>query len=120
MSLLSKFLNLFASHQRPPARPVVFDAEGFRLGVEDSPLAWDDVLKIVTYKIDLITVDEIFIDFIHANGVLIVGEENPGFHEFMIEVVHRFPTAIEWYEKVSQPAFAACTTVLYERRLMEC
>jgi hypothetical protein len=113
VSLLSIFRMLFASHQGPTLPPVAFDASGFRLGTDE--LAWSNVLTIVAYKVDLFTVDEINVEFTHANGVLVVTEENPGFAEFMDEVVNRFPTALGWYSKVSQPAFATCTTVLYEK-----
>jgi hypothetical protein len=116
MGFLSRFRMLFAPHQARAALPIAFNADSFRIGSDDcNELAWDKVLKIVTYKIDLFAVDEIQVEFIHADGGLVVTEESPGFPAFMDEMVRRFPTASDWHEKVSQPPFAASKTVLYEK-----
>lgn len=84
-----------------------FDDDGFGItSIDASRMCWDDVERIVAYKTDCITVDEICVRFDWAHGALVVTEEAEGFREFMQQVVLRFPTASNWFPLVSQPPFA--------------
>jgi len=106
-------------HRSPPPPldpPVSFDENGFwRPGPNAFTVGWADVRRITGYKIDMFTWDEIRMNFDVATGMtVVVTEESPGFTEFMEEVERRFSSVNGWHSKISQPAFAPCTTVLYE------
>jgi len=96
--------------------PITFDDVKFRVGPPRlRELPWLAVERISVYKVDLLVVDEIRVQFDHPGGSVVVTEESPGFPVFMHEVARRFPMAADWYTAVSQPAFAACETTLYEK-----
>ena len=117
MKTLGFMARLFRrSPPKPIDPPVTFDETGFgRPGPDGFTAAWSDVRRITGYKIDMLTWDEIRMDFYLAIDLtVIVTEESPGFADFMREVEHRFPSVSGWHSKVSQPVFAPCTTVLYE------
>ena len=101
---------------RPLDQPMRFDESTFsRPGQDGFAAAWSDVRKIVGYKIDLLMVDEIRMDFqLATNVTVVITEENLGFSEFMVEVERRFQSVAGWHAKVSQPPFAVSATVLYE------
>ena len=54
----------------PPT--VVITPDGFTVGA--TAVAWDAVLEIRGYKVDLITTDEVFLEFVF-DGQVIVGED---------------------------------------------
>lgn len=114
MGIFATIRKIFRPPHRPWDGPVTFDDMQFHVGPPNPcELAWSAIEKITAYKIDLLTVDEIRVQFDHASGGVVVTEESPGFPEFMQEVVRRFPSAADWHAKVSQPAFATCETTLY-------
>ena len=109
--------------RRPPEVPRISltgDGVELRRGAERlSGLRWHEVERVVSYKRDLFTVDEILVAF-EYRGVagepmtFIVSEECPGFPEFMTALRVAFPTIPEdWYSRVMQPAFATNLTVLF-------
>jgi len=104
---------------KPLDAPIAFDKQYFhRAGKDAFRAAWNDVRRIVGYKVDMFSWDEIRIDFYLAdNATVVVTEESPGFSEFMKEVERRFQSVVGWHAKISQPPFESNTTVLYEAAL---
>lgn len=113
-TLLSKFARKKAAE--PLDEPIAFDQETFsRPGQNGFTARWADIRRIVGYKIDLLTVDEIRVDFeLKTNVTVIVTEESPGFGAFMSEVERRFPSVEGWFAKIAQPPFAPVNAVLYQ------
>ncbi len=114
-----KTMNSFLRQPAEPTEPALdFDDAGFNCAGESPWRAtWPEVKRITAYKIDLLTVDEIRVDFALQDGMTrVITEESPGFEGLMLELARRFPTASGWHGRVVQPAFAPCVTVLYERR----
>jgi len=79
---------------------------------------WDDVRKIIAYKYDNGTTDEICLGFLaaaDANKPFEISEERPGFIAASEAMQKRFPGIPEnWYQEIMVPAFARKETVLYE------
>lgn len=97
--------------------PLSWDDAVFRVAAPTpAEVDWSSIHRIVAYKIDRLTWDEIRVRLEHAEGEVVVTEESPKFTEFMEEIVRRFHSAASWHADVSQPAFELCETVLYERR----
>jgi hypothetical protein len=96
--------------------PVTFDDQTFgRPGKYAFQASWSDIRRIIGYKIDMFSWDEIRMDFELVGGtVVVVTEESAGFGDLMKEVERRFPSVVGWYAKVSQPPFAECRTVLHD------
>ncbi len=78
---------------------------------------WSEVLKIVAYKLDLVTTDCIFLLF-ELSGEqepVQVSEEWEGFTNLFHPLLRAFPSVPEnWYVEVMAPAFQKKYTVLYE------
>jgi hypothetical protein len=116
MGIFAAVRKFFSPPPKPLDGPVTFDESKFCVAPpRPRELGWDAVERIVTYKIDLLTFDEIRVQFDFAGGSVTVTEESPGFPEFMQEVVRRFPSAANWHARVSQPAFATNRTLLFDR-----
>ena len=105
--------------QKPLDPEVVFDTKEFsRPGKNGFRAAWSEIQRIVGYKIDMFSWDEIRIEFELRDGMLVVvTEESVGFPEFMQEVERRFPSSLGWHGKIAKPAYAESRTVLYEPTL---
>ena len=115
MKLLRKLLTFVRPKPKPLDAPVIFSEEHFqREAPEAFSASWSDVQRITGYKIDMFAWDEIRVEFaLQGGNTVVVSEESPGFPEFMAEVERRFPSAVGWHSKISQPAFAPCTSVLH-------
>src|SRR5215217_8011152 len=105
--------------ERPP---IVLTPDGFELrrgnGKRDM-FHWAQAERVVAYKVDLVTTDEILVAFEYrdaAGGLMTfdVAEECPGFAEFRTALARAFPGIdTDWYAHVMKPAFATNLTVLY-------
>ena len=73
-----------------------------------------NITKIIAYKIDLGTEDEIRFDIYRSNGSIDVHtEEDPNFNSVIKALELAYPTFDrQWHSKVSQPAFKTCETVI--------
>lgn len=84
------------------------------------PFELDQVRKAVVYKRDAWTVDLICCDVEVEAGdcrqTWTSHEEAEGWDELMASLARLPGFDLDWFAKVSQPAFAPCTTVIYERR----
>ena len=116
MGVISQLKAVLSRKLKPLDGPVEFNQQEIRvLPPTEQRMRWEKIHRIVTYKIDLLTYDEIRVQLEGSDGsVIVVTEESPGFASFMAELVHRYPSASDWHAKVSQPAFAENWTVLYE------
>ena len=125
--MLAWFSTLLRTHRpggRPPPTPhmtfpgIVLTADGFSFGVPDRPpvqARWSDIDGIATWKVDLVTYDDIRLVF-HLVGDrwIEVSEEQPGFVELCEKMQKQFPSIPEgWYLDVMQRTFATNLRVLY-------
>ena len=84
------------------------------LGV--SVVEWSLIDKIVAYKVDLLTVDEICFEIDYLDKRLLITEESEGWENFLIELIDRIPEIdSKWEEKIIKPAFERNETELYNR-----
>ena len=116
MGILARLKKAFSRTHQPLDGAVEFDEQEIHVQPPtEKRITWAQIDRIVTYKIDLLTYDEIRVQFENRNGdAIVVTEESPGFVALMHEVVRRFPSAQDWHAQVSQPPFVECWTVLYE------
>ena len=102
-----------------PLPKILTTIDGFCFeGASWAPVKWATVRRISTYKLDLLTSDEICLALEYDDGIpmhIEVSEEQPGFEQFRIFVEKRFCFPGDWWETVMKPAFARNHAVLYER-----
>jgi hypothetical protein len=79
-------------------------------------IKWVDIERLIAYKADLMTVDEIRMDIIYNNQQITITEETPGWDQFVTKTKAAFPSIQKnWDFKIIQPPFATNLIVLYER-----
>lgn len=78
-------------------------------------IAWDEIEKIIAYKIDLFTVDEICIDIIIGSTVYTISEEFHNWGAFLKAIEDRLPSKKNWFPEVAHPAFKRNETMLFEK-----
>jgi hypothetical protein len=118
-----------AGNYAPPAKvsdfAVSFDALGITIGRRRPALAalhsiaWSDIVRVVTFKRDLLTVDCICLSIATRDRTATeVNEEMVGWEELTDALATRLPGSKPWsecYLQVTFPAFAANETVVFER-----
>ena len=116
MEMFSRLKSAFSRPPKPLDGRVEFDEQEIRVHPStEKRIRWQEIDRIVTYKVDLLTWDEIRVQFESSTGsAIVVTEESPGFSDFMHEVARRYPSAQDWHAKVSQPPFAESWTVLFD------
>jgi hypothetical protein len=81
-------------------------------------IRWEDVRKVIAYKYDRGTTDEICLGFLtdpDAEQCFQISEERPGFIAASEAMQKQFPgTPENWYQEIMVPAFERKETVLYE------
>src|SRR5688500_12113210 len=103
-----------------PNPAIHVSSEGFRVGSAESQLvSWSSIRRISTYKMDLVTTDDIRL-LIEYDGALAVMEaelsqEQPGFDQLKRAMEDHFDFPIGWWEAVVKPPFQPNQTVLYVR-----
>ena len=81
---------------------------------EPHTYAWNDIIEIRAFKVDLFAVDEVRFALSFRDGTAVeVSEEQPGFSAFIDALKAQFPGVAGWEHRVIQPAFATNSTVLY-------
>ena len=106
--------------KRGPIIKVVADGFDIVSPQDQSILArvrWPEVVKVETYKLDLITTDCICLLFERRDGAapVEVSEELMGFAGLFGPLLSAFPSISEdWYAEVMKPAFERNQRVLYE------
>lgn len=94
--------------------PLEANDKGF--GHRGDPLIpWSAVRRIIGFKLDLLTTDELRIR-VESTGevpVFEASEEQDGFETFVTHLEQRFCLLEDWRGKVLTPAFARNETVLF-------
>ena len=107
---------------RRPA--IAFDDKGITaVWREQEPempfIPWADVERVMAYKVDCYTLDEIRLEFLSSRSdSLVVTEEMVGWQSLVKELPKHlpgFPEFERWFSKVAAPPFAENLSVLYER-----
>jgi len=84
------------------------------------PIAWSDILRVVAFKRDWLTVDCICLAIATTDGTTIeVNEEMEGWEALTESLPKHLPGSKLWSECFSQvafPAFATNETVMFERK----
>ena len=95
-----------------------YDADGFSYPFENgaSQIRWSEVERVIGYKLDLFTVDEICLELHVGDRAIRFSESTPGWYQFLDRLRTVFPVIREnWDWEVAMPAFTGNYTVLYER-----
>ena len=78
--------------------------------------SWIEIDKLIGFKIDRFTTDDICLKIESGNKFAIISEEFDGWRIFMNELLNRFPTIDKnWEGIISYPAFERNETELYNR-----
>jgi hypothetical protein len=79
-------------------------------------LPLSDIAKVTFYKRDEITTDLICCDVVVAGTVWTFNEEQIGW-DLLLQHLDKLPNfRTDWYAAVSQPAFATCETLAFNRQ----
>ena len=95
-------------------------SDGFRVSSAESQLvSWSSIRRISTYKMDLVTTDDIRL-LIEFDGTLAgmeieLSEEQPGFDQLKSVLEHHFDFQLGWWEAIVKPPFEPNQSVLYVR-----
>lgn len=75
---------------------------------------WDRITKVIAYKADLITSDDIRIQVFENEDCIILTENYSFFKAFNQQMLEALPEIKKnWFEDIAHPAFEDNTTVLY-------
>jgi hypothetical protein len=100
---------------------VTADGDGFTVSIDGRVLArvvWNNVGRVVTFKLDLGTYDEIVLQFDVRDiaGPVEVSEVYGGFTELRVAMERHLPgIGLDWYPNVMLPAFAENYAVIFQR-----
>jgi hypothetical protein len=95
-----------------------YKVTGFNLAISNKTyqIEWREIEKLVVYKIDLLTFDEICLDIVLPKTILTITEEIPGWWSFLDQVELQFPaTKDSWTKFRGGPAFDRSVTTIYQR-----
>lgn len=85
----------------------------FKDGVEK--ISWTVIERIVAYKADRLTTDEICLDIFWKDWKWTITEDTPGWYTFVAKLKEVFPTIPDdWDNQIIQPPFASNCVVLYD------
>ena len=96
----------------------IYEEGGFiyQFGEGAKKIKWTDIERLVAYKMDLMTVDEIRMDIVWDGWKMTITEETPGWYQFVERLKAVFPgIPADWDSTIVQPPFATNLAVLYER-----
>ncbi len=98
--------------------PFVYEEDGFSYPFASGygKIRWAEVDRIVGYKADLLTTDEIYLGIYCKEWYCQFSESTPGWYPFIDRLKLAFPAIPDgWDWDVAMPPFATNFTVLYER-----
>jgi hypothetical protein len=93
---------------------VIRDSLGNKCRVE-----WSAVTRIEASKVDLLTTDEVRIEFVIGDRSCVASEDDAGWEQLMSRLRTRFPVSESWRGNVLRPPFATNRAVLWDRRVHE-
>ena len=91
---------------------------GFEIIINDDSkiVKWSSIDRLVGYKMDQLTVDEICLYIEFDNKDALVTEDYSGWRIFMIELLNRYPNIDKnWELIIAKPAFERNETELFVR-----
>ncbi len=92
----------------------------FKIKSEQQKIKWADINRIVAYRQDLLTTDNVCIDIVFNNQRTTISEETPGWYQFVETTKHIFPSIPKnWDSRIIHPAFATDFTIIYQRHDIE-
>lgn len=96
-----------------------FDDIGFKVISLESEeyVEWDKIDKLIAFKIDLLTFDEIRLQIhLESERIIEFGEEIPGWSEFVLRLRNQFVEIdSSWETNISKPAFERKETIIYKK-----
>ena len=112
--------------RRPTAPPrVVVDPSGFSLVDSNDTSArvlWSSITRVLAYKRDRFTTDEIVIVFVQRGDLthsLEVSEECTGFADLFAPLERELGVSPEWYLRTSAKPFDPDVQIVYERAALD-
>lgn len=96
----------------------IYENDGFifQFKSEQQKIKWTDIERLIAYKLDLMTTDEICLDIVYNNWQTTITEETPGWYQFIEKSKLAFPNIPKnWDSEIVHPAFATNLTILYQR-----
>jgi hypothetical protein len=97
-----------------------YDDYGFSIKTEQNEkyIAWTEIEKMVAYKIDLYTYDEIrLVVFLENDERYEFDEETPGWFQFLERSKEQFISIDKlWELEISNPAFERKETIIYKKK----
>lgn len=99
--------------RKPELSPALVTSFGFT--IDKSFFPWQTISEIWGYKVDRLTTDEAFLEFLSGDRRVPVSEEQRGFAQLESSMIAAFPLTAAWRQAVLQPAFDSCRTLLYRR-----
>lgn len=96
----------------------IYDDDGFifQFKSEQQKIKWTDIERLVAYKQDLLTTDEICVDIIYNNWQTTITEETRGWYQFIEKTKLIFPSIPKnWDSEIVHPPFETNLTILYQR-----
>lgn len=125
MKPMIQVIENFLKKRRQPRQGAVrveLSDQGFRIWRDNSrmeEIAWTEIERIATYKVDCFAYDNIQLVFETQDegGAFQISEEVEGFDSLMGVMNSAFPDIDpEWYLKVTLPAFVENFAILFERK----
>jgi hypothetical protein len=95
-----------------------YEADGFIFEFKSGQqkIKWTDIERLIAYKQDLLTTDEICLDIVYNNWQTTITEETPGWYQFIEKTKIIFSTIPKnWDSEIVHPAFATNLSILYQR-----
>lgn len=87
--------------------------------LNEKEISWEEVETIYSYKVDLITIDEIILEISTKDKIYKFPESEENWFEFAKFITEKFELeSFDWYEKVMKPAFKENRTLLFFKEKM--
>ncbi|NNV57157.1 hypothetical protein [Limnovirga soli] len=136
MKTLQKILNFFSSGKTKNISPIadernmdfdeklndvgsfIYEEDGFifQMIPAQQKIQWADIERLIAYKKDFLTTDEVCLDILFNNRKITITEATPGWYQFIQKTKFIFPGIPKnWDSEILQPAFALNLKVLYQR-----
>jgi hypothetical protein len=117
---IARLLDRAKLRHSPREVEVIADDDGVRVVLDDRTISpkfhWSDVTEIRTFKVGLITVDDIRLAF-QADGTWHeFSEDWKGFGQLSAKMRENFPgVPADWFAEVMHPPFATNEEILFRR-----
>jgi hypothetical protein len=114
-------LTWLRSRRRPEPPRIITDPAGFDViwpSGERQSVRWAQVIRVLAYKRDHLTTDEVLVAFRQAEDprlVVQVSEEWPGFRNLFEPMARELAVSDAWYLETTKRPFASDFRTLYER-----